>query len=179
MVRTLAGQHGWKKSPTKLTKEAISMTEWTVVAVLAIALIYLLWKYFRLKGRIESHAWGMFEEWREGEIDAHVDLRLRESEKGIREDAIRKSEAVIRGKVTETLIPFFPDFKYNSKDARFLGTPVDLVVFDGLSEGRMRKVVFIEVKTGRNAGLSSRERMVRDCIRSRRVTYEVIHHRDS
>ena len=159
-------------------KETISISEWTLVALLAMALIYLLWKYFQLKNRIESHAWHMFEEWREGEIDAEVDLRLRESEKGIREDAIRKSEAVIRGKVTETLIPFFPDFKYDSRDARFLGTPVDLVVFDGLSEGRMRKVVFIEIKTGKNANLSTRERMVRDCIRSKKVAYEKIHHRD-
>lgn len=97
------------------------VSEWTIVAALAIALACLLWKYFKLKSRIESHAWGIFEEWRQEEVDAAVDLRLRESEKRIREDAIRKSEAVIRGKVTETLIPFFPDFKYDSKDARFLG----------------------------------------------------------
>ena len=160
------------------TSEAIHMTEWTVVACLAVALAFLLWRYFRLRTNMERRAWEVFEQWRESEIDSEVELRLQESEKRIREDAIRKSEAVIRGKVTETLIPFFPDFGYNSKDARFLGTPVDLVVFDGLSEGALKRIVFIEIKTGRNAGLSTRERMVRNCVRNRRVGYEVIHHKE-
>jgi predicted Holliday junction resolvase-like endonuclease len=31
---------------------------------------------------------------------------------------------------------------------RFIGTPLDLVVFDGLSEGELRKTAFIEVKSG-------------------------------
>jgi len=34
-----------------------------------------------------------------------------------------------------------------SQDARFLGSPVDLVVFDGLAAGAVRRVVFLEVKT--------------------------------
>jgi len=79
------------------------------------------------------------------------------------------------GKVTEHLVPFFPDFKYNPKDVRFLGTPVDFVVFDGLSDGGVLKnVTFLEVKTGKSAGLSNRERHVRDCIENRNVCYEVI-----
>jgi predicted Holliday junction resolvase-like endonuclease len=35
------------------------------------------------------------------------------------------------GKVTEHFIPDLPDFAYNPKDARFLGSPVDFIVFDG------------------------------------------------
>ncbi|HXL10861.1 MAG TPA: Holliday junction resolvase-like protein, partial [Gemmatimonadales bacterium] len=56
------------------------------------------------------------------------------------------------------------------KDARFLGTPVDLVVFDGLDEGQLRRVVFIEVKTGEGA-LSVRERQVRDAVQARQVDW--------
>jgi predicted Holliday junction resolvase-like endonuclease len=58
-----------------------------------------------------------------------------------------------------------------------MGTPVDLVVFDGLSEGEMRNVVFVEVKTGKTANLSSRERLVRNCVGNKDVVYEIIHHR--
>jgi len=58
-----------------------------------------------------------------------------------------------------------------------MGTPVDLVIFDGLSEGEMRKVVFVEVKTGKTANLSNRERLVRNCVESKNVAYEIIHHR--
>src|SRR2546428_10606961 len=75
----------------------------------------------------------------------------------LRQDAIQRTHAVTVGKVHEQLIPYLPDFHFNPKDARFLGTPVDLVVFDGLDEGQLRRVVFIEVKTG-GAVLSVRER---------------------
>lgn len=66
----------------------------------------------------------------------------------IREDAVLRSQAVTAGKVHEQLIPYLPAFPYNPKDVRFLGSPVDLVVFDGLAEGRVRRIVFVEVKTG-------------------------------
>jgi predicted Holliday junction resolvase-like endonuclease len=88
----------------------------------------------------------------------------------IRLDAIQRSQAVTIGKVSEQLVPFLPDFHFNPKDARFLGSPVDLVVFDGLDEGQVRRVVFIEVKTGASS-LSGRERQVRDAIQARRVEW--------
>jgi predicted Holliday junction resolvase-like endonuclease len=88
----------------------------------------------------------------------------------IREDAVQRSLAVTAGKVHEQLLPYLPAFPYNPKDVRFLGSPVDLVVFDGLAEGRLRRIVFVEVKTGRS-GLTSRERWVREVIRNREVEW--------
>jgi len=88
----------------------------------------------------------------------------------IREDAVRRSQAVTAGKVHEQLIPYLPAFPFNPKDVRFLGSPVDLVVFDGLAEGRVRRVVFLEVKTG-GATLTGRERCVRDVIQAREVEW--------
>jgi predicted Holliday junction resolvase-like endonuclease len=81
----------------------------------------------------------------------------------IRRDAVQRSEAVIAGKVQEQLVAYLPDFPYNPKDVRFLGSPVDLVVFDGLADGRLERVLFIEVKTG-GSGLTARERCIRDVI---------------
>ena len=88
----------------------------------------------------------------------------------IREDAVQRSQAVTAGKVHEQLIPYLPAFPYNPKDVRFLGSPVDLVVFDGLAEGRVRRIVFLEVKTGRS-GLTNRERCVRDAVRAGEVEW--------
>lgn len=81
----------------------------------------------------------------------------------IREDAVQRSQAVTVGKVHEQLIPYLPAFPYNPKDVRFLGSPIDLVVFDGLAEGRVQRIVFLEVKTG-GSSLSTRERSVRDVV---------------
>ena len=95
--------------------------------------------------------------------------RLRYSAK-IRDDAVQRSLAVTAGKVHEQLVPYLPEFGFNPKDARFLGSPVDLVVFDGLAEGNVRQVVFLEVKTG-GAPLTPRERQVRDVIEAREVAW--------
>src|SRR2546426_11266953 len=73
--------------------------------------------------------------------------RLRYSA-AIRENAVQRSLAVTAGKVHEQLVPYLPEFGFNPKDARFLGSPVDLVVFDGLAAGEVRRVVFLEGKTG-------------------------------
>ena len=89
----------------------------------------------------------------------------------IRADAVAKSLAVTVGKVSEQLVPYLPGFRYNPKDARFLGSPVDFVVFDGLDSGALRRVVFLEVKTGA-AALSSRERQVRDAIENGRIAWD-------
>ena len=66
----------------------------------------------------------------------------------IREDAVQRSLAVTAGKVHGQLVPYLPEFDFNPKDVRFIGSPVDLVVFDGLSAGQVQRVVFLEVKTG-------------------------------
>jgi predicted Holliday junction resolvase-like endonuclease len=89
----------------------------------------------------------------------------------IRADAVARSLAVTVGKVSEQLVPYLPGFNYNPKDARFLGSPVDFVVFDGLDAGALRRVVFLEVKTGA-AALSVRERQVRDAIESGRIAWD-------
>ena len=88
----------------------------------------------------------------------------------VRQDAIQRSQSVTVGKVTEQLVPFLPGFPYNPKDARFLGAPVDFVVFDGLTDGDVRQVVFVEVKTG-SAQLGVRERLIRDAVQAGKVDW--------
>lgn len=101
-------------------------------------------------------------------------IRRGRSESEIRRDAVRRSQSVVTGKVTEHLVPLLGDFPFNPKDVRFLGTPVDLIVFDGMDDDDLLEVVFVEVKTGRSANLSTRERRIRDAIRDGRVRWEEI-----
>src|SRR5262249_13384158 len=75
------------------------------------------------------------------------------------------------GKVSEHVVPFLPDFNHNPKDARFLGTPVDFVVFDGLDAGTVEKITFIEVKTGASS-LTKRERQIREAIHRGAIAWE-------
>lgn len=87
-----------------------------------------------------------------------------------RQSAIQQSRAVTRGQMYEQLVPHLPNFDFNPKDARFLGQPVDFVVFDGLDEGDLRRIVFVEVKTGESK-LTKRERLIRDAILEGRITW--------
>src|SRR2546429_9385545 len=90
---------------------------------------------------------------------------------GIRQDAVQRSQAVTTGKVHEQLVPYLPEFGFNPKDARFLSTPVDMLAFDGLDDGELRRGVFIEIKTG-VATLTARERQLRDVMLGRHVVSE-------
>lgn len=100
------------------------------------------------------------------------------SEQDVREeraDAARRSLSVLGGKAAEQLVPLLPDFyeHYSPSDARFLGSPVDFVVFDGLKEGDLRRVVLLEVKTG-SARMSANERELKRAIEEGRVEFELL-----
>lgn len=90
-----------------------------------------------------------------------------------RQQSLAQSHAVVSGKVQEHLASLFPEFEYNPRDARFLGTPIDFVVFDGLDEGECHRIIFVEVKTSRSS-LTGRERLVREAVEAKRVEWRVM-----
>jgi predicted Holliday junction resolvase-like endonuclease len=83
--------------------------------------------------------------------------------------AVAHSESVLRGRIGEQLAPMLDAFAYRPSDARFIGSPVDFIVFDGLADvaagraDRLRRIVLLDVKTG-GARLSAIQRRVRDCV---------------
>lgn len=92
----------------------------------------------------------------------------------VRSEALERSRAVIRGQVSEQIVPLIDEFPFEAADARFLGHPIDFVVFDGLaSDGGEIEVVLVEVKSG-GARLSRREARVRDAVEQGRVRFEVV-----
>jgi len=97
-----------------------------------------------------------------------------EQEHVIREDERQRSQAVIIGKVTEHFVPYLPDFPFNPRDARFIGSPVDFIVFDGMSDEQVKEVVFVEVKTGQSPALTTRQRQIRNAVQSGRVRWKEI-----
>ena len=142
-------------------------------------------KISQIESQILKRAQEQFFAWRDKELEnikteqklvaqreANANLQnwISENEARIRQDAIDRSQAVITGKVTEHLAPFLPTFPYNPKDARFVGSPIDLIVFDGLDEGLLRQIILIEVKTG-SSTLNTRQRQIRDIITSGKVVW--------
>ena len=99
---------------------------------------------------------------------------LEEEKEGIRREAITQSRAVLGGKFIEQLVPYFPEFKYDPTEARFIGSPIDLIVFPGLATGNPREIVIIEVKTGKTSQLTPEERKIRQLIEDGMVRWELI-----
>lgn len=84
--------------------------------------------------------------------------------------ALAKSRAVVGGHFSEQLAPFLPDFPFDPTEARFIGKPVDFIVFRGLASGKVSDVVFVEVKSGKSR-LNRNEISLREAIDARRVTF--------
>ncbi len=99
------------------------------------------------------------DKWWEGELP------------GYRKEAILKSRAVLGGQFSEQLAPFLPDFKYLPTECRFIGKPVDLIVFKGMDDKDVNEVVFVEVKSGK-AKLSPQEKKLKETIEKKKVRWE-------
>jgi predicted Holliday junction resolvase-like endonuclease len=96
--------------------------------------------------------------------------KLKDQIPEIREDAIKHSRAVLSGQFSEQLAPYLPDFPFKPTEARFIGKPIDFVVFKGMDNKKIDEVVFVEVKSGQSQ-LSNVERSLRNTIQNKNVSW--------
>ncbi len=80
-------------------------------------------------------------------------------------DSRKRSLSTVYGKTTEQFAPFMERYPFNSQDFRFIGTPVDGIQFED------DKVVFVEIKAGRSAGLSPKQERIKRLIQDRKVEW--------
>ena len=117
----------------------------------------------------------------EARFDAQVSESVRQrfdewiakNREQIVQETLRRSSATIKGQIGERFAPLVPDFGYEPADARFLGSPVDYIVFDGLSKEQIKGIAFVEVKTGAGK-LTPYQRQVREAIEAGRVTWRLL-----
>jgi predicted Holliday junction resolvase-like endonuclease len=105
------------------------------------------------------------------------DLEVRKKElakkiKQIMEKTAKKTERVNIGKSLEKVLPLAKDFRWVVPDTKVLGDPIDMLVFNGLSLGKVDSLSFIEVKSG-SARLNEHQKSIRDALADHRVSYGV------
>lgn len=84
------------------------------------------------------------------------------------------SRSVLKGKISEQIAPLLKEFKYNLADARFLGSPIDYIIFDGMSDGKdVFNLVFMDVKKGK-ANLTRNQNKIREAIDLGRLKWETL-----
>ena len=97
-------------------------------------------------------------------------MKFEEKIPDIRGDAIKQSRAVLSGQFSEQIAPYLPDFPYKPTEARFIGKPVDFVVFRGMDEKQVDEVVFVEVKSGKSQ-LSKIEKTLKSAVENKKVSW--------
>ena len=169
-----------------------------LTATIAAAIIF--WQHSqreryikRERNRILAEADRRAEEWGARHFErqrAHLEQTYRqqftslleqwkaEEEAKIRRESTAQQRAVLKGKIAEQVISLFPGFPYNPADARFIGDPIDYVIFSGSSavgsgQDNEIEVILIDIKTG-TSQLNKRQRCIRDAIRAGRVRWEVL-----
>jgi len=135
----------------------------TIIVAVAVLAIFLVYYTARLK--FERR----FRQWQETERQ-----RLEEEKGRTRQEAITQSRAVLGGKFTEQMAPYLPEFNYDPTEARFIGSPIDLIVFPGLAQGDPREIVIMEIKAGKTVQLTPQERKIRQLIEDGMVRWELL-----
>lgn len=155
---------------------------WLLAVLLARARRALADLKGQLSGEFDrGHAAGMermlgeLNERVEGETQKRIAQWKLKEEPRVRKDAIKKSIEVVQGKVAEHLVPFSTNWEFNPRDARFLGSPIDFIVFEGLTEGEVKHIWLIEVKSGKWGRPTQRQKQVQACCELGEVDFLLIH----
>ena len=137
-----------------------------VAIAVVVAVLIIILSHYIIRLKFEKR----FREWR----DAETQKWQSEMEQA-RKSAITQSRAVLGGKFTEQMVPFFPDFKYDPTEVRFIGSPIDMIVFPGLAKGDPEEIVILEVKTGKSTQLTPHQRKIKQLILDGMVRWDEIH----
>jgi len=127
-----------------------------IIIILLIAIVLYLW--------FKNREWKL-------KFEQRVEEFLKQEEEKIRRDAIERSARSLSGKALEKFVPFLERFPYDAHDVRWLGDPVDLIIFDGYSRGNPKKVVFCEVKS-RESKLSKKQNAIKKIVEGRAVEWD-------
>ena len=134
-----------------------------VIAVLAILFFFAIYYFTQLKFERK------FRQWRRTE-----ELIWEEAKQKALKEAVAQSRAVLGGKFTEQMAPYLPEFQYDPTEARFIGSPIDLIIFPGLSKGDPQEIVIMEIKSGKTVQLTPQERKIRQLIEDGMVRWELL-----
>ena len=150
-----------RMTPTDLIIPAIAF-------ILGIIAAYL---FFRQQiSAIEGRARNDLERWK---LECTSDIR---------KDSVNRSRSTLKGRISEQMAPLLPEFPFASADARFIGNPIDFVVFDGYTKvkdekGDIISVVLVEVKKGKGK-LSREQTLIKKAVEEGRVSWRTIFLKD-
>jgi len=145
----------------------MTLTDFLTIVIPFIAGLLLAYFYFRARfNLVRDEAKNDLERWK------------LECTDGIRKDSVNRSRSTLKGRISEQMAPLLPEFPFSSADARFIGNPIDFVVFDGYSKAKDDKgdsisVVLVEVKKGKGK-LSREQSLIKKAVEEGRVSWQTV-----
>ena len=139
---------------------------WIIAIIIVIAVLIIMVNNYIARLKFEK----LFRDWQD-----EAALKWQEDMEQARKSAVNQSRAVLGGKFTEQMVPFFPGFKYDPTEVRFIGSPIDMVVFPGLAQGDPQEIVILEVKTGKSAQLTPVQKKIRRLVEDGMVRWDEVH----
>lgn len=79
--------------------------------------------------------------------------------------SMKKSSEIRTGHIAEQLAPFLTGFNHDPRNIRYLGQPIDYVIFD------KDDIIFLEVKSGKSH-LSHNQKRIRKLVEEKRIRWE-------
>ncbi len=117
---------------------------------------------------LEEHYKDQMEIWKKGELERAV------------KESVNKSRSILRGKTTEQLVPLTEEFlkEFIPSDAKFLGSPIDYVIFSGagsITDGEEKdiEIIFMDIKTGK-ARLTKVQRAIKKAVEEKRIRWKTL-----
>jgi predicted Holliday junction resolvase-like endonuclease len=136
----------------------------TALAVTALIMVMLAWLRDRRRSQVR------------------IERLIQDQERGLadaRKESVEKSRSSLKGQIAEQMAPLLPGFRYLPADARFLGDPIDYLVFNGYTGVRDERaqddsleIVLLEVKQGKSA-LSGFQKAIARAVQEGKVRFEV------
>ncbi len=109
-----------------------------------------------------------------------MDEQHRKEVEQARRQSVEQSRHTIKGQISEQMAPLLPGFEFSSSDARFIGDPVDYVVFHGYTDLRDGngsadgvEVVILDIKRNM-ARLTREQQAVMGAIEAGRVSFRIV-----
>lgn len=119
----------------------------SAVIVFLLILIWVMYKVGLQKGRFEK------------EIEWQKNLNR------IKRDIAERQRVGIKGKVTESFAPFLEGFPFKASECKFIGDPIDYLVFEGLDERNVKGIHLVEIKSGKSK-LSNHQKQIKEIIKN-------------
>lgn len=111
---------------------------------------------------------------------AELELQHQQALLQAQKRSVNTSRAVLKGKMAEQLAPILPEFQYLPSDAKFLGDPIDYIIFNGYTDLRDGQgsiedieIILMDIKSG-GARLTKGQMAIAEAVKQGRIRFETV-----